>query len=355
MDIRAALRARIAALDRDLLQRRAGATAASVVAHVAVGALVVATLGAAREPEPRPATSQNAPMTMAFVDIDLTPEPEPRAAPEPPPERVLRPDPKPLPETPPPREPPPEPIQQPLPEPEAKPPPPQPEPRPEPPQPAAKAAPEPPPQPAPEPARQMASVNPPPLPAPPTPSPPEPRPPEKKAEPAKPEKPEPAKSEPGAEKIPAAPSIMAAAPSTPGDSVFLPPSVKLQPGGPAGLRGLMADPCETTIGPKPRECAGRELAARVGNMDSVIPRSKDELAQHFAEYMPKCTLKVGCEGGEWVSTNGTRSVAKAPPGSADDRGQAAAMAGGAASLGGLNSTVGRLGHNPDHTDPGFGD
>jgi hypothetical protein len=31
------------------------------------------------------------------------------------------------------------------------------------------------------------------------------------------------------------------------------------------------------------------------------------------------------------------------------------MAGGAASLGGANTIVGRLGFNREHTDPGFGD
>jgi len=141
------------------------------------------------------------------------------------------------------------------------------------------------------------------------------------------------------------------------DRVYLgPPSILNDPGVPPGLASLMGkDPCEARYGPKAKECAGRQLAARTGAMDSVMSRSKEDLAQYFAEYMPKCAFKVGCEGGEWISSNGTRSVAKAPPGSADDRGQMAAMAGGAASLGGLNTIVGRLGFNPDHTDPGFGD
>lgn len=141
------------------------------------------------------------------------------------------------------------------------------------------------------------------------------------------------------------------------DRVYLgPPSILNGSGVPPGLASLMGkDPCEERFGPKAKECAGRELAARTGTMDSVMSRSKVDLAEHFAEYMPKCPYRVGCEGVEWISTNGTRSVAKAPPGSADDRGQMAAMAGGAASLGGLNTIVGRLGFNPDQTDPGFGD
>jgi hypothetical protein len=59
--------------------------------------------------------------------------------------------------------------------------------------------------------------------------------------------------------------------------------------------------------------------------------------------MPTCHLKVGCEGGEWISNNGTRSVA------------GTLMAPGPGGLGGINEVVGRLGFNPDHTDPGFGD
>jgi hypothetical protein len=141
------------------------------------------------------------------------------------------------------------------------------------------------------------------------------------------------------------------------DSVYFgPPATLNDRGAPPGLASLMGtDPCEAQFGPKARECAGRELAARTGNMDSVMSRSKGDLAEHFAAYMPKCPWLVGCDGGEWVSTNGTRSVAKAPPGSADDRGQMAAMAGGAASLGGLNTIVGRLSQKPDFVDRGFGD
>lgn len=130
-----------------------------------------------------------------------------------------------------------------------------------------------------------------------------------------------------------------------GDSVYLgPPSVLNDPGVPPGLASLMGkDPCEARFGPKAKECAGRELAARTGSMDSVMARSKDELAQHFAEYMPVCEHKVGCEPGEWMSTNGTRSVF------------GTRQHGGAASLGGINDLVGRMPQKPDFVDPGFGD
>lgn len=145
--------------------------------------------------------------------------------------------------------------------------------------------------------------------------------------------------------------------SDPGDSVYLgPPSILIDPAGPPGLRGLMAnDPCTQRYGPKAKECAGRDLATRTGPMDSVMSRSEDQLAQHFGDYMPKCRLRSGCDEGEWISTNGTRGVGKPPPGSSADRGVMAGMAGGAAGLGGLNTSVGRLGFNKDHTDTGFGD
>lgn len=157
---------------------------------------------------------------------------------------------------------------------------------------------------------------------------------------------------------PAVPAAPAAEDRTASDdSVYLgPPSVLIDPEIPPGLAGLMGgDPCEAKYGPKPKACAGRDLAARTGKMDSVMPRSKEDLKQHFAEYMPTCPYKVGCDGGEWLSSNGTRSVGKPPPGSAGDRGVGTPGAGGAASLGGLHTSVGRLGFNPDHTDPGFGD
>jgi hypothetical protein len=138
---------------------------------------------------------------------------------------------------------------------------------------------------------------------------------------------------------------MAEAPAASGDNVFLPPSAKIQPGGPAGLRGLMGDPCESRFGVKPKECAGRELAALTGPMDSVMPRSKAELAQFHGDFIPKCPWKVGCEGGEWISTNGTRAP----------QDNTSAASGGAASLGGIHDVVGRLPPNPDFVDPGFGD
>lgn len=141
------------------------------------------------------------------------------------------------------------------------------------------------------------------------------------------------------------------------DAVYLgPPSVLIQPDAPPGLASVMGnDPCAVTHGPKPRECVGRELAKRTGPMDSMLPRSQAQLEQHFAAFMPKCTLRVGCEPQEWISSIGTRTTGRPPPGSPDDRGAGTPGAGGAASIGGLSDSVGRLGFNADHRDPGFGD
>lgn len=151
-----------------------------------------------------------------------------------------------------------------------------------------------------------------------------------------------------------------AAPTTPGDTpdsdtVYLPPSILKGPG-PAGLRGLTGDDrCSDPIPERrPRDCA-TDLAARVGNMDSVLPHSKADLAQHFADFMPTCAYRVGCEPGPRRTMNGSMPAGRPAPGSANDRGSGTPHAGGPAGLGGLHDSIGRLGFNPDHTDPGFGD
>ncbi len=149
-------------------------------------------------------------------------------------------------------------------------------------------------------------------------------------------------------------------PTTPGaetdtDSVYIPPSILKGPG-PAGLQGLAGDDaCSDPIPERrPRHCAS-DLAGRVGTMDTVMPRSKDDLARFYADYMPTCPYKVGCEPGVRRTVNGSLPAGRPPPGSANDRGAGTPQAGGPAGLGGLHDSVGRLGFNPDHTDPGFGD
>jgi len=146
-----------------------------------------------------------------------------------------------------------------------------------------------------------------------------------------------------------APSAETPAPSASADdadSVYLPPQVLTNPGLSKGLAGLTGGaPCTARYGPKAKECAGRQLAAKTGKMDSVMPRSKQELGQHFGEFMPTCPYLVGCEpSGEYISPAGTRAP---PP-------QSAASA-GAEQLGGIHDSVGRLDFNPDHFDRGFGD
>jgi hypothetical protein len=131
--------------------------------------------------------------------------------------------------------------------------------------------------------------------------------------------------------------------STGDGGIVLGPSPFAGPARKGGLEGLASnDPCTARIGPKPKDC-GTDWAGKLGSDPSVMARSKEELARYYAEFVPRCHLRVGCDGGEWVSNQGTRSVAGTK------------MAGGAAGLGGMNETVGRLGFNPDHVDPGFGD
>ena len=175
-----------------------------------------------------------------------------------------------------------------------------------------------------------------------------------------PPRPRPAPTPSTAAPRPAGPSTTTPSPTPPdadkddGNSFYIGPPVV--PDAPPGLASLMGnDPCAVKFGPKPKECAGRDLAKRTGPMDSSMPRDQQQLAQFYGEFMPKCTMRVGCEGGEWISSIGTRGVGKPAPGSANDHGVGTPGAGGAASLGGLHTSVGRLGFNREHTDPGFGD
>ncbi|HOZ26895.1 MAG TPA: hypothetical protein PK080_06025 [Hyphomonadaceae bacterium] len=131
-------------------------------------------------------------------------------------------------------------------------------------------------------------------------------------------------------------------PSASNDTAYLGPSPFAQYAPTGGLKGLTnLDPCAPSrYGPRPRECS--QLVAKAGSMDSVVPLSKEQMAAQHGEFMPTCAYAVGCEGGEWISTNGTRNVS------------GTRMAGGVESVGGITDTVGRLGFNPDHFDRGFG-
>ena len=134
------------------------------------------------------------------------------------------------------------------------------------------------------------------------------------------------------------------APVQSNDSVYLGPSPFAQPVQPGGLEGLASrDPCATRIGLKAKDCV-TNWAAAVCKMDTIMPRSKEELRTYHAEFMTHCARKVGCEPTDGRLNNGTRTF-----------GQKSPMAPGAGGVQGINEIVGRLGFNPDHTDPGFGD
>ncbi len=129
------------------------------------------------------------------------------------------------------------------------------------------------------------------------------------------------------------------------ESVYVPRSPFATIGPTGGLEGLVnRDPCTTPAGTKPKHCA-QNWAARVGTMDSMMPRSKEEMRQQYAEFVAPCPWKVGCEPlPDGKLLNGARSFGLKSP-----------MASGAGGVQGINEVVGRGGFNPDHTDPGFGD
>lgn len=153
----------------------------------------------------------------------------------------------------------------------------------------------------------------------------------------------------------AAPAIAGGAKSDEEGGVYLGDSIAARSGVPLGLRSLLeTDPCKPEKG-LPRGDCGLSWKERLAQGHLLEKPTARQLQAMYPGIVLPCRFKVGCEGGEWISTNGTRSVAKAAPGARGDRGSAAPMASGAAGLGGIHDLVGRLGFNPDHTDPGFGD
>ncbi len=127
------------------------------------------------------------------------------------------------------------------------------------------------------------------------------------------------------------------------DSVFVPPSIFAEDV-PLGLRNMaIEDRCNPRKGLKPLDC-DQQWTDKIGRTQSWQVASKEELNQFYGDIIGPCRFNVGCEPGEWKSTNGTRSVSGSP------------MAGGAAGLTtGAESLTGRLPLHPDHVDPGFGD
>ncbi|HEV7689636.1 MAG TPA: hypothetical protein VGO52_02380 [Hyphomonadaceae bacterium] len=127
------------------------------------------------------------------------------------------------------------------------------------------------------------------------------------------------------------------------EGVYIPPS-PLAPGV-AGLASLMDDPCKTKTGLKVENCGAKPFA-NLAEAKAYEQMTKAEKEQFFAEYTPDCPYRVGCDTGPWRGAGGTRSVFRPNGGP---------MMSGAGGLGGIHDLVGRLGFNPEHTDPGFGD
>ncbi len=139
-------------------------------------------------------------------------------------------------------------------------------------------------------------------------------------------------------------SPTASADAADAEAVYLPPSILSDDGTPLGLRGMLeSDRCNPKTGLKPADC-GAQWSAKIEQTAAWQLASKDELKQHYRAFMPLCPYKVGCEPSDGVLLNGARSFGLKSP-----------MASGAGGLQGIHETVGRLGFNPDHTDPGFGD
>jgi hypothetical protein len=147
----------------------------------------------------------------------------------------------------------------------------------------------------------------------------------------------------------------ASAPTSASEGIYIPPS-PLKPGV-AGLASLMGsdDPCRTAPGKlKVKDCP-TEVAGKFKEAAAFAQMSEADKEKYYGAFNPDCPWLVGCPEGEWRSLIGTRAVARPPPGSRDDRGSGTPQAMGGAGLGGLSDSVGRLGFNPDYTDPAFGD
>jgi hypothetical protein len=144
----------------------------------------------------------------------------------------------------------------------------------------------------------------------------------------------------------ARPAIAGGAPSQDEGGVYLGDSELAASGVPLGLRSLLeADPCKPKNGLPRGDCGPTWSEKFASNGFEIIP-TEAQLRRMYPGIIPPCPYKVGCEGGEWISANGTRSVFNA---------RGSPMMSGAGGLGGINETVSRLGFNQDHTDPGFGD
>lgn len=144
----------------------------------------------------------------------------------------------------------------------------------------------------------------------------------------------------------AAPAVTGGAVSDDKGGVYLGEAGVARSGVPLGLRGLLeTDPCNPKFGPKRGDCTTR-WDEKIGMNPDLLTPSDEELKRMYPGIIPPCRFRVGCEGGEWISINGTRSVFSPNGGP---------MMGGAGGQGGIGSVTGRLPLHPDHVDPGFGD
>jgi len=145
----------------------------------------------------------------------------------------------------------------------------------------------------------------------------------------------------------AQPAIAGGAPSNEEGGVYLGDSALANSGVPLGLRSLLeADPCKPRNG-LPRGDCGPTWAQKFASNNLQIVPTEAQLRRMYPGIIPPCPYKSGCDGlPEGKLNNGTRSVFNS---------FGSPMMAGAGSLGGMSQTVERLGFNPDHTDPGFGD
>jgi hypothetical protein len=136
-----------------------------------------------------------------------------------------------------------------------------------------------------------------------------------------------------------------AAPADSEDGVYLGDADLALSQVPLGLRGLMEeDPCANRAGKLRLDC--ETWSEKIGRGELLAAPTLAQLKRMYPGFVETCRWRVGCDGGEWASTNGTRSVYSY---------NGSPMMSGAGGLGGIHELVGRLGFNPDHTDPGFGD
>jgi hypothetical protein len=129
--------------------------------------------------------------------------------------------------------------------------------------------------------------------------------------------------------------------------VYLGESSVALSGIPLGLRSFFeTDPCHPKKG-LPRGDCGSQWAEKLAKSDTLLVPTAQQLRRMYPGIIPACPYKAGCDGlPEGKLNNGTRSVFNS---------FGSPMMAGAGSLGGMSQTVERLGFNPDHTDPGFGD